>query len=152
MKKAKSQQRALRKSYSRAYERQVNKAEKMIANRKKISKTIRKARDIFERLHNIPKFDALSKNICSLCDLLADYVEGIYKKAPLSTIAAILGGLLYLVLPIDVLADFIPVLGWLDDAAILAFVVAAEQNDVKEYLTWKSQQNLIDDEEVTITE
>lgn len=148
MKKTESKQITLKKSYSKAYEKQVSKAEKMLNNRKKISKKIRKARDIFERLHNIPKFDALSKNICSLCDLLSDYVDGIYQKAPLSTIIAVLGGLLYLVLPIDVLADFIPFLGWLDDAAVLAFVIAAEQNDVKEYLTWKTQQTIIDVEPI----
>ena len=140
---------ALSKNRKRFYDKCVVRAEKMLPNKKKICKTIRKARNIFERLHNIPRCDALCKNICSFCDLLADYFEGIYQNLPLSTIVAILGGLLYLVLPIDVLADFIPVLGWLDDAAVLAFVVAAEQNDVKEYLAWKAKHAIIDTEKIS---
>ena len=144
MEKAKSKQIALKKSYSNAYEKQVSKAGKMLTNKKNISKKIRKARDIFERLHNIPKFDVLSKNICSLCDLLSDYIDGVYQKAPMSTIVAVLGGVLYLVLPFDILADFIPVCGWLDDAAILAFVIATVQNDVREYLEWKEQWAIAD--------
>lgn len=45
-----------------------------------------------------------------------------------------------MVLPIDAVADFLPVVGWLDDATVLAFIVAAEYNDVREYLTWKEEQ------------
>ena len=148
MKNAEGRQIALKKSYYRVYEKQVGKAERMLVNRKKISKSIQKARNIVERLHNIHKLAALSKNICDLCDLLSDYVEGIYQKAPISTIVAVLAGLLYLVLPIDVLPDVFPVFGWIDDAAVLAFVMAAEQNDVNEYLAWKARQTIIDAETV----
>lgn len=148
MKKAKTKQLVLKKSYSRVYENQVTKAEKMLSNRKRISKCIRKARSFVERMHNLPKFDACSRNICNLCDLLADFVEGIYQNAPLATIVSVLGGLLYLVLPFDVIPD-IPFIGWFDDAAVLAFVVAAVQNDVKEYLDWKAQYPIVDAEEIT---
>ena len=132
----------LKKRYKRVYDKCATKANKVLANKKKISKCIRKARKIFERLHNLPRFNTLSNNICNFCDLLSDYFDGTYKNLPLSTIVAILAGLLYLVLPIDCLADFIPVLGWLDDAAVLGFVVVAEQNDVKEYLDWKANKSI----------
>jgi len=130
----------MKKSYKKLYEKCVAKAKKMMPNKMKISKTIKKARKIIERLHNIPKCRVLAENVCNFCDLLSDYFAGIYQNLPLATIVAVLGGLLYVVLPIDILADFIPVLGWLDDAAVVAFIVAAEQNDVKEYLVWKKQQ------------
>ena len=109
-------------------------------DKSKISNKIRKARKIFERLHNIPRCDDLSKNICNLCDLISDYLDGTYTNLPLATILASVAGILYLVLPIDALADFIPVLGWLDDAAVLGFVIATEQKDINEYLEWKVSQ------------
>ena len=128
----------LKKRYRQVYDKCVDKARKMLPNRHKISKALRKARKIFERLHNTPRFDTFSDNICNFCDLLSDYFEGIYKNLPLSTIVAVLAGVLYLVLPFDVLADYIPVLGWIDDMAVLGFIVKAEQNDIKEYLSWKN--------------
>lgn len=122
----------------------INKAEKIQPSKKKISKTIRKARDKFERLRNLPKCDALFENICNFCDLLSDYLDGTYHALPLATIVACLGGLIYLVCPFDVFADFLPFIGWVDDAAVLAFVMNAEQKDVTEYLARKENQVLID--------
>ena len=151
MKKTESKQIVLNERYSRHYEKQKNKAQKTLANRKKISKYIRKARKFIERLHNLPKFEAFSNNICNLCDLLSDYIEGIYEKAPIATIIAVLGGLIYLVWPFDAIPD-IPFIGWVDDAAVLSFIVAAEQNDVREYLGWKSQHSVIDVDEITTSE
>ena len=47
MKNAEGRQIALKKSYYRVYEKQVGKAEKMLVNRKKISKSIQKARESY---------------------------------------------------------------------------------------------------------
>lgn len=137
-------QATLRKSYKRVYEKCVVKATGMVLDKKKISQKIRKARKIFERLHNIPRCETLSKHICDFCDLLSDYLDGIYTNLPLSTIVSLIAGILYLVLPFDVLADFVPVFGWIDDAAVLSFIVATEQNDINEYLKWKETKFLND--------
>ncbi len=134
----------LRKSYKRVYEKCIQKAKKIVPDKKKISQKIKKARKIFERLHNIPRCDTLSKNICNFCDLLSDYLDGTYTNLPLATFVALIAGILYLVLPFDVFADFIPILGWVDDAAVLSFIVATEQNDVNEYLKWKETKSLTD--------
>jgi uncharacterized membrane protein YkvA (DUF1232 family) len=140
MKRRKNTDLALTGSRGRLYRRCVEKAGKMMPNRERISKTIRKARKIFERLHNLPRCKGLSKNICDFCDLLSDYFDGSYPNLPLSTIVAVLAGLLYLVLPMDAISDFFPLLGYLDDAGVMAFVIATEKADMKEYLTWKEKQ------------
>lgn len=129
------------------YEKCVEKAKKIIPNRKKLSKKIRKARKIAERLHNLPRCNELSRQVCNFCDLLSDYLDGEYKNIPLATIVALLAGLLYLILPFDIIADILPGIGWIDDAAVLAFVLTAEQNDVNEYLKWKEEQLRIVDVE-----
>lgn len=126
------------------YQKCVDKARRILGNREKVGKTLRKARKIVEKFRFIPKFKELSRHICDFCDLLADYFEGLYPNLPMSTIVALLAGLLYLVLPFDVIADFFPAVGWVDDAAVLAFVMAAEQNDVKEYKAWKKKQRFGD--------
>jgi len=46
--------------------------------------------------------------------------------------AAIVGALGYLILPVDLIPDFIPVFGWVDDAAMIASVLAYVRSRIKE--------------------
>jgi uncharacterized membrane protein YkvA (DUF1232 family) len=53
-------------------------------------------------------------------DLLAAYYCAFDRDTPLQVKAALLGALAYFVLPFDVVPDMLPVLGFADDAAVLA--------------------------------
>ena len=53
--------------------------------------------------------------------------------------AAIGGALLYFISPIDLIPDFIPILGFTDDAAVLALCLKLCRDDVLEYWKWKSR-------------
>jgi len=50
--------------------------------------------------------------------ILSDRQTPLYVKILLAT------GLLYILVPVDIISDTIPLLGWLDDLAIASFVVA----------------------------
>ena len=52
-------------------------------------------------------------------DLLAAYYCAFDRDTPLQVKAALLGAIAYFVLPIDAIPDFLPVLGYTDDAAVL---------------------------------
>ncbi len=56
-------------------------------------------------------------------DLLAAYYCAFDHATPLQVKAALLGALAYFVLPFDVIPDFLPVLGYTDDAAVLATAI-----------------------------
>jgi uncharacterized membrane protein YkvA (DUF1232 family) len=53
-------------------------------------------------------------------DLLAAYYCAFDRDTPLQVKAALVGALAYFVLPFDVIPDMLPVLGFADDAAVLA--------------------------------
>lgn len=65
--------------------------------------------------------------------MLGDIFTGKYKKIPVGSIAAIVGTLLYVLSPVDLIPDFVPVVGYLDDAAILAACINFTRFDVEEY-------------------
>ena len=56
-------------------------------------------------------------------DLLAAYYCAFDKKTPLAVKATLVGALAYFVLPTDAIPDFIPVIGYGDDAAVLAAAI-----------------------------
>ena len=80
------------------------------------------------------------ENFKLLWSLLKDYYNDKYPSAPWKMIAAIGFAVAYLVSPIDVIPDFIPVLGFVDDASVFALVVAAFQSDIDAYKAWLSKR------------
>jgi uncharacterized membrane protein YkvA (DUF1232 family) len=56
-------------------------------------------------------------------DLLAAYYCAFDRDTPLHVKATLLGALAYFVLPIDAIPDFLPVIGFTDDAAVLAAAI-----------------------------
>jgi uncharacterized membrane protein YkvA (DUF1232 family) len=56
-------------------------------------------------------------------DLLAAYYCAFDYQTPLQVKAALLGALAYFVLPFDFMPDVLPVLGFTDDAAVLATAI-----------------------------
>ncbi|HXZ21588.1 MAG TPA: YkvA family protein [Pseudolabrys sp.] len=56
-------------------------------------------------------------------DLLAAYYCAFDHKTPLPVKTALIGALAYFVLPADIIPDVLPVVGFTDDAAVLAATV-----------------------------
>jgi uncharacterized membrane protein YkvA (DUF1232 family) len=56
-------------------------------------------------------------------DLLAAYYCAFDRQTPRHVQAALLGALAYFVLPFDFIPDMLPVLGFTDDAAVLATAI-----------------------------
>ncbi|CUT05620.1 Uncharacterized membrane protein YkvA, DUF1232 family [Candidatus Kryptobacter tengchongensis] len=66
-----------------------------------------------------------------------DYLEGNYTKIPFKTIIAIAGALIYFLSPADAIPDFIPGIGYIDDAAVVGMVIKAIFSDLENYAQWK---------------
>jgi uncharacterized membrane protein YkvA (DUF1232 family) len=56
-------------------------------------------------------------------DLLAAYYCAFDQETPRHVQAALLGAIAYFILPFDVIPDMLPVLGYTDDAAVLATAI-----------------------------
>jgi uncharacterized membrane protein YkvA (DUF1232 family) len=69
--------------------------------------------------------------------MIKDYRKGVYTKIPWFTIAAITTALLYVFMPFDLIPDFIPGLGLVDDLTVLSFVIGWIETDLNNYLNWK---------------
>lgn len=103
-------------------------AQKVMDNQEKIEK-IASNGTLYKYLNDIKLY----------FQMLGDVFTGKYKKVPVGTIAAIIGTLLYVLSPIDFIPDFIPVVGYLDDAAMLAVCLNFTRFDLEEYKKSRKQ-------------
>ncbi len=69
--------------------------------------------------------------------LIKDYWKGEYREVSLGSIAVFALSIIYVISPIDVLSDFIPLLGQIDDAFILLFCLYFLEKDLQKYHKWK---------------
>lgn len=68
--------------------------------------------------------------------MLADSFSNRY-PVPKKTVLVITFTLLYLISPVDFLPDIIPLLGFADDIALLAFAFNLIKDDLENYRVWK---------------
>lgn len=99
---------------------------------------------IDELKDNVPnKLKALWADIMAMISILGDYISGKYPDLPWKTVAAITGAVLYFVSPVDVIPDFIPIIGYLDDAFVIALAIDFIRDDLAAYRAWKEQRDAI---------
>jgi len=107
---------------------------------KDIEKVHNKSKEIEKHFTKGPLREFID-NAKLLLDVVSDYWTGKYRQIPYFSIAAIVFTLLYVLSPIDLVPDFIPVIGQLDDAAVVSICLFLVLNDLKEYEAWKINQS-----------
>ncbi|CAN5225629.1 hypothetical protein BH23BAC2_BH23BAC2_07180 [soil metagenome] len=95
---------------------------------------------ISDKLSNanvLKKYTELAK---IMFGMLKDYRKGVYSNVPWFTIAAIAFAFLYVLNPFDIIPDFIPGIGYVDDFAVFAFSLRFIETDLHNYLNWKLEE------------
>ena len=79
-------------------------------------------------------------SLMSLCRMMRAWAKGEYKSLPWKTVVMALAAALYFLDPLDLVPDFIPGVGYLDDAVVLGFVIRSIQTDLGKFLDWESSR------------
>jgi uncharacterized membrane protein YkvA (DUF1232 family) len=74
----------------------------------------------------------------ALARMVRAWATGRYRALPTASLLAALGALIYFLMPLDALPDFIVGLGFADDLAVLARVVHHIRNDLAAFRDWES--------------
>lgn len=102
-----------------------------------VDKIFQKRKEIEDKFSGNGPLGKFWSDLKLLFELVNDYRKGEYREIPWTSIAAIIGALLYVLSPIDLIPDFIPVIGLLDDAAVVALCLKAIDGDLQAYKKWK---------------
>jgi uncharacterized membrane protein YkvA (DUF1232 family) len=72
-----------------------------------------------------------------LLSAVKDYWSGTYRKWPWGTMAAVVFTLIYVFNPLDLVPDVLPIIGEVDDAAVVAACLFLVDSDLLAYRQWK---------------
>ena len=76
-----------------------------------------------------------------LFGVLKDWINGTYKEMPRRSLLMIVLAIVYFVSPMDAIFDYIPFIGYIDDAAMAGFVISKVSVDLERYKLWKKTKD-----------
>ena len=116
------------------------KADKYRNDREKTEELLKEAEKKARK--NPGPVSAQMQDLATLLRMVRAYFSKEYREMPWETIAMAIGAIAYFVSPVDLIPDLIPVAGYVDDAAVIAFVIASATNDLHNFREWEAQQQL----------
>jgi uncharacterized membrane protein YkvA (DUF1232 family) len=120
------------------YSESKNKAEELLKDKEKTKEKINEA---FEKASKHKGSLGEAWNYLQLFfSISRDYIGGKYKEIPTGTIISIIAAIIYFVSPIDLIPDFIPGVGLIDDVLIIGLVINSFKVDLEKYEEWKTNQ------------
>jgi len=117
------------------------KAKKMIENPHVMENVLSKIDNKMKR--TVKLLNEVIDEIKLLFSLVEDVFSKKYTDIPFSSVIAVLGALLYFLTPIDLLPDFLPIIGFTDDIAVILFVIKQIKYDLDKYQDWLKKKNRI---------
>jgi len=88
------------------------------------------------------------ENLKTVFRLLQAYFNKQYTNIPWGSIVLVVGAVIYFVSPIDLMPDWIPLSGFIDDAAVLVFVLRQINADLQRFLEWETEKTTASSEKV----
>lgn len=80
---------------------------------------------------------AFREQLSIITRLLKAYASGEYRQLPWKTLIRIIAVLIYFVSPIDILPDFLPIIGLTDDIALMLWLFSGMGDDIEKFRQWE---------------
>ena len=125
------------KRTKKALDESSEEAKKMLNDQNGLAAFISK---LEESMNQYPKLGAVIEDVKTMVSMIKSYSKKEYTQIPLASIISILGALIYLVNPMDLIPDAIPVIGQVDDIAVIGLCLKICKSDIENYKKWVASQ------------
>src|SRR5205085_12398045 len=85
-------------------------------------------------------FVAVMDDFRTLVRLVVAYARGNYRDIPPDSLVVVVAGLIYVVSPLDLIPDFVPGVGYLDDAVVVGWVIKSVRQELDAFRAWELGQ------------
>ncbi len=117
------------------WKRAVRAAETIVADAKKLTQVLEEG--VKKMNAHSSALTAVFADLQLIVRLVRAWMKGDYRDVSNKTLVILVGALLYFLMPIDAIPDFIPGVGFLDDAGVIAMALAAAQTEIDKFRSWE---------------
>ena len=117
------------------WKRAVRAAEAIVADAKKLANLLEEG---------VKKMNAHSKALAGvfgdlqlIVRMVRAWLNGEYRDLSNKSLVILIGALLYFIMPLDAIPDFIPGVGYLDDAGVIAMALGTVKSEIDKFRAWE---------------
>jgi uncharacterized membrane protein YkvA (DUF1232 family) len=103
-------------------------------------------RNLFEqarhKIRDMPRgpFADMWAYLLAMIRLIRAYHTGDYREIPARSLLIVISAMIYFVSPLDVIPDWIPVLGYIDDALVVGLALKTIKADLDAFMEWETAE------------
>jgi uncharacterized membrane protein YkvA (DUF1232 family) len=120
----------------------LSKAEKIAGEDGKLKLLLKKVGDRLNTVSHNPKVQAALEPILVFKRMIQAHRAGLFKVSS-KTLGLIVLGLVYFVMPFDIIPDFLPLIGFADDLSVLIAILNSVKHEVDAFLDWEKTKGSI---------
>lgn len=125
----------------RGYDGAHRRAELLASDPIETERLLERATSKAERVRNVQRVKGFWGDLMALFRMVRARVRGEYKELPWRSMVSALAAIVYFVNPLDVVPDVVPFLGYVDDAAVMAFVLRMIAGDLSRFREWEDVED-----------
>ena len=115
------------------------KAERIITSDSKVSELLD---EVFLKIGESSEvFYKVQDSVIALSRMLNAWMKGDYRNISTKSIIAVVAALIYFVNPLDLIPDFIPVIGQLDDIFVLGYLIKTLNKEIERFMACQKESS-----------
>lgn len=119
---------------SSSFKNALHRAGKIVGNKESLNRLMDKAADKIDTGSGAASgAKRFADKIFTFLRMVKACVTGEYKELPIRSLVLVVAALIYFVMPLDAIPDFIPIVGMLDDVTIILAISRSIADDVRKF-------------------
>ena len=129
-----------------SYKHAIKRATKVLVDKDLSKKLVKQASEtLSSKSKRSEKISAVKQIFSDYIRLFRSYINGSYRDISWKSMLYITAILLYFVTPTDLIPDFLPVTGLVDDATLAVWLYQHLTGEMTKFLEWEKQSHNIQD-------